>query len=92
MRVVFHDYPEKVLSRLRAPHPDTWVKVLIGETETVVSITEYVHKLKFEAVEEVLTELVKFGSLPIFVAKPERMKPHIRKAVKVIVEVMQEGK
>lgn len=91
MRVVFHDSPETVLRRLKAPHPPSWSKVLVGETETMIPIIEYVNRVKFEEVLDIVTDLTRKGRLPIFSDRPERLEAHIRKTVKRIIEIMQEG-
>ncbi len=90
MRIVFHDSPETVLRRLKAPHSPTWSKVLVGGTETMIPIVEYVNREKFEKVLEIVTDLTHKGRLPIFSDRPERLEAHIRKIVRLIVEIMQE--
>lgn len=90
MGVVFHDVPETVLRRLKAPHPPDWESVLVGETREMVPINEYVNREKFEAVLKVVTHLTHKGRLPIFAGKPDRLEAHIRKTVGEIFEIMQE--
>jgi hypothetical protein len=90
MQIVFHDSPETVLRRLRAPHSPTWSKVLVGETETMIPIVEYVNREKFEKVLDVVTDLTHKGRLPIFSDRPERLEAHIRKTVLKIIEIMRE--
>lgn len=89
-RVVFNNTPDTVIRRLKAGYPLTWANVLDGETQTVLSITEYLHREKFAAIETIVRELVHQGRLPLFTVKPERLDAHIRKTVKRIIELMQE--
>jgi hypothetical protein len=89
MRVVFHDVPETVLRRLKAPHPPDWESVLIGETREMIPIIEYVNREKFEAVLKVVTDLTHKGRLPIFSSRPERLEAYIRKTVGEIFKIMQ---
>lgn len=89
MAVVFHNNPETVLRRLRAPHPPTWENVMVGETQQIIPISEYVCKEKFDKVLQIVTDLTYKGRLPIFTDRPERLEAHIRKTVKHIVEIMQ---
>lgn len=89
MRVVFHDHPETVLRRLKAPYPPSWTSVLIGESQQLVSIDEYVHREKYETLLQIVTELTHKGRLPIFSDRPERLEAHIRKTVKRIIDLMQ---
>ena len=87
MAVVFHNTPETVLRRLKAPHPPSWSKVLVGDTERFMSVTEYVNRVKFEKVLDIVTDLTHRGRLPIFADRPERLEAHIRKVVKHIIEI-----
>jgi hypothetical protein len=90
MRVVFHKDPETVLRRLKAPYPPVWSSVLVGESQTMMSIVEYVNQEKFEKVLDVVTDLTHKGRLPIFTDRPERLEAHIRKTVRQILEIMTE--
>lgn len=91
MRIVFHGTPDTVLRRLKAKYPETWLSVCDGKTQKVVSIEEYVFKEKFTAVEEIVRDVLAKKDQAIFRKMPERLDPHIRHAVKRIINVIQEG-
>lgn len=92
MRIVFHSTPDTVLRRLKAKYPETWLSVCVGETQKVISIEEYIFKEKFTAVEDIVKEILDKKDQPIFRKMPERLDPHIRHAVRRIINVIQEGK
>lgn len=86
MRPVFVDEPSEVKRRLKAPFPESWSIVCIGETQKIVSITEYLYEEKFTDVLGVLKELARKESLPIFRKNPERLDIHLEIAAKKIIE------
>jgi hypothetical protein len=89
MRVVFSDEPDVVLRRLKAKHPDSWMKVCIGETNLIVTIPEYLYREKFGAVEELVREVLKRRDLPMFKRHPERLDAHIQRTVHQIIKIAQ---
>lgn len=91
MRPVFPGEPEEVRRRLRAPYSQTWAYVLIGETRQVVTISEYVYQEKWDLVVKQLEELVRKAQLPMYQRDSDRMKSHILRATKLILQTAQEG-
>lgn len=91
MRPVFPAEPEEVRRRLRAPYSETWTYVLIGETRQVVTISEYVYQEKWSLVVKQLEELVRKAQLPLYQRDSDRMKSHILRAAKLILQTAEEG-
>ncbi|QPX71410.1 hypothetical protein SscP1EGY_12 [Streptomyces phage SscP1EGY] len=91
MRPKFPGEPEEVRRRLRAPYSETWMYVLIGETREVVTISEYVYQEKWGTVVKQLEELVRKAQLPMYQRDSDRMKSHILRAAKLILQTAQEG-
>ena len=58
MNVVFSNTPIMTERRLRAKHPDTWAYVCIGETRQIVTVSEYVNREKFTAINKVVNEIL----------------------------------
>lgn len=91
MRPVFPGEPQEVRRRLRAPYAQTWAYVLIGETKQVVTISEYIYQEKWVLVVKQLEELVRKAQLPMYQRDSGRMKSHILRAAKLILQTAQEG-
>lgn len=90
-RPMFPGEPEEVRRRLRAPYSEAWTHVLIGETKQVVTISEYVYQEKWDTVVKQLEELVRKAQLPMYQRDSDRMKSHILRAAKLILQTAQEG-
>lgn len=91
MRPVFPAEPEEVRRRLRAPYSESWTHVLIGETKQVVTISEYVYQETWDTVVKQLEELVRKAQLPMYQRDSARMKSHILRTAKLILQTAQEG-
>lgn len=92
MRAVFVDDPATVVRRLKANHPESWVKVLIGETERVVGISEYLYGDKCKSVEGLIKDVVSKSKLGMYVRDPSRLDKYIeRTALKIVELVKKEG-
>ncbi len=91
MRPVFPGEPEEVRRRLRAPYSETWTHVLIGETKQVVTISEYVYQEKWDLVVKQLEELVRKAQLPMYQRDANRMRSHILRSARQILQTATEG-
>lgn len=91
MRPVFVDAPAVVLRRLKAGYPENWVKVCVGESGQIVTISEYLYGEKYQEVQNLLREVIKKHNLPIFVRDPSRLDTYIsRVATQIIVLATKE--
>lgn len=90
-RPMFPGEPEEVRRRLRSPYSENWTHVLIGETRQVVTISEYVYQEKWDSVVKQLEDLVRKAQLPMYQRDSERMKSHILRAARSILQTAQEG-
>lgn len=86
MRPVFSNEPAEVRRRLRAAYSDDWVKVCVGETGQIVTITEYLYEEKFTDVLTMLKELLRKQDLPMYRRNPERLDIHLNSTAKKIIE------
>lgn len=91
MRPVFVDEPDEVHRRLKASHPDSWVKVCIGETGQIVTIPEYLYKDKYESVIGMIKEVLRKQELPMFRRDPKRLDEFIERTARKIIERAQES-
>jgi hypothetical protein len=88
MRPVFNNEPEVVKRRLQAKYPENWEKVCVGETGQVVSVTEYLHGIKYTAVRKLLEDLLRRQSLPAFQRNPERLNIYLDSGARRIIELV----
>ena len=91
MRPVFPGEPEEVRRRLRAPYSEAWTHVLIGETKQVVTISEYIYQETWDSVVKQLEELVRKAQLPMYQRDESRLKSHILRTARRILETAKEG-
>lgn len=85
-RPVFSAEPDMVKRRLRIDYPDNWEKVLIGETEQIVTILEYLYEDKYNDILAMLKELLRKQDAPLFRRDPERLNIYLEAAAKRIIE------
>jgi hypothetical protein len=86
MRPVFVDERSVVRRRLKAGHPEDWVKVCNGETQQIVTITEYLYEDKYEDVLKMVDELLHKQDLAMYRRNPERLAIYKESAVRRIIE------
>jgi len=86
MRPVFSRPPEEVKRRLKYGYPDDWSAVCIGETQEIVSITEYLYKEKFTEVRNTLKEIVGKEGLPMYKRSPERFEQYLDRIARRLIE------
>lgn len=86
MRPVFVDDPSEVKRRLKAGHPEGWTKVLIGETGTVVSVTEYLYEEKYKEVLAMIDDILRKSELAMYKRSPERLRVYKESAARKIIE------
>jgi hypothetical protein len=91
MRPVFPGEPAEVRRRLRVAYSETWTHVLIGETMQVVTIAEYIYQEKWDLVVKQLEELVRKAQLPMYQRDSDRLKSHILRAAKLVLQTAEEG-
>lgn len=90
MRPVFVGEPAEVRRRLKAPYPENWFKVLVGETQQLVTISEYLYEDKYSDVVEILQDLVKKKDLAMYKRQPEKLQIHIeRTATRLIRRILE---
>lgn len=88
MRPVFVDEPPEVLRRLKSKYPESWTKVCVGETATVVSITEYLYEDKYKNVLGMLNELLRKQDLAMYRRNPDRLKIYVESSARKIIETV----
>jgi hypothetical protein len=86
MYPVFIQEPSVVRRRLQAPYSDEWVKVVVGDTGQIVTITEYLYEEKYKDVLRMVHELLRKKDLPMYRRDPERLRLYVEKAAKGIIE------
>jgi len=86
MRPVFSGEPEEVLRRLRFGYSESWVKVCIGKTGQIVSISEYLYAEKYEMVVKTLEELLRKKDLAVFRRNPERLQEHLERTARKLID------
>lgn len=86
MHPVFVNEPAEVKRRLRAPHPESWTRVCIGETQQIVTVTEYLYEEKYKDVLAMVQELLRKQGLAMYQRHPERLKVYIESAARKIIE------
>lgn len=86
MRPVFVDTPAEVRRRLKARYPESWTKVCIGETQQIVTVTEYLYSDKYNDVLAVLKDILRKKDLPMYRRNPERLEIHLEVAARKIIE------
>lgn len=87
MRPVFPGEPADVRRRLRAPYPEPWAYVLIGETKQVVTISEYLYQEKWETAIGMVKELLRKQSLSMYQRDPSRLEAHIERTTRKILDL-----
>jgi hypothetical protein len=84
--------PDDVRRILRKPHPETWKKVLIGETQKIVTIPEYLYQETYEMVVQTLNELVDRKDLAMYKRDPRRWEDQVtRTAIKLIKRIQDDA-
>jgi hypothetical protein len=60
MNVIACKPAHEIDRRLKSGHklPSNWAYILVGETKTVVTVSEYANREKFAAVKEIVTEIL----------------------------------
>jgi len=92
MHPVLAKEPHDVLRILTGPHPDTWSKVMIGETGTLVTIPEYLYKDLLVTVTKTLHEMAGKQNLGMYQRNPDRWEELVsRTAVQLIRRIREEG-
>lgn len=86
MRPLFSHEPAEMKRRLRAGYSKDCHKILVGETGTTVSVTEYLYEEKYKDVLAMVTELVRRQGLPVYKRNPERLTAYIEGAARKIIE------
>lgn len=99
MDTVFNEQMHPVISKepvdvrriLRKPHPETWKTVLIGETQKIVTIPEYLYQETYESVVQTLIELVDQRDRATYKRDPKRWEDLVnRTAVQLIKRIRDE--
>lgn len=90
MRPVFVGSPEETHRRLKARHPDGWASVCVGETQQIVTITEYLHREKYTVVHKLVKEILRKKGLPVYQRDAALFDTHVERTVRKIVEVFSE--
>lgn len=86
MRPVFSGEPDDVKRRLRVGYSETWVKVLVGDTGDVLTISEYLYAEKYSDVLRMIKELMRKQKLPMYQRNEERLEIYLEAAAKRIIE------
>lgn len=89
MRIVFNGEPHDVLRRLKHPHPESWYKVCVGDTEAVVTIPEYLYQDTYKATQKLLWDLVDLSRRPMFRRDRDRLDTSVRIAARKLIELVQ---
>ncbi|QAY17193.1 hypothetical protein SEA_MADAMATO_75 [Streptomyces phage Madamato] len=87
MRPVFSNEPAEVRRRLRAPYPQGWEHVLIGETKEIVTISEYLYQEKWETAVGMVKELLRKKDLPLYQRNPAKLDEHIERTTRKILDL-----
>ena len=90
MRPVFVKPPEEVRRRLQYGYPDDWSKVCVGETQQIVTITEYLYAEKYASVLGTLKELMTKKDLAMYQRSPERFDILLERTARRLIERIQE--
>jgi hypothetical protein len=90
MEPVFAREPTEVLRRLRHGVPDEWTKVLIGETQTFVTIAEYLHGDVHKKSVRMVTELIGKKDLALYTRNPKQYEKQIERTVRKIIELVKD--
>lgn len=90
MRPVFPGEPADVRRRLRAPYPEPWTYVLVGETKQVVTISEYLYQEKWETAIGMVKELLRKQSLSMYQRDPSRLESYIERTTRKILDLGKE--
>ncbi|AXQ61306.1 hypothetical protein SEA_LIBERTYBELL_65 [Streptomyces phage LibertyBell] len=86
MKPVFAKPPEEVLRRIRFGTPDDWTFVLIGETQKLVTIAEYLHGDDFKSVLQMLEELIAKKDLALYQRNPKSYAKQVERTARKILE------
>lgn len=82
-----------MIRKLNRGYPETWEKVLIGETGILVTIPEYLFKETLVTTEKMLHELCAKQTLGLYQRNPDRWKEQVRRtAVQLIKRIREEEK
>jgi hypothetical protein len=92
MKPVFAKEPPEVLRRIRFGTPDDWTHVLIGETQKLVTIAEYLHGDDFKTVLEMLEELIEKKDLALYQRNPKSYTKLIERTARKILERIKNEK
>jgi len=92
MRPVFVGEPERVRQRLKAEHPEDWTRVCVGETQSIVTVSEYLHKEKWDEVVAVINDLAERANKPLYKRDPDRLKSYIQRAARQIFDIIEDDK
>ncbi|QEQ93939.1 hypothetical protein SEA_KARDASHIAN_74 [Streptomyces phage Kardashian] len=77
---------------LRKPYPETWLKVLIGETQKIVTIPEYLYRETLEMTVRELRELTDRKDLAMYKRDPKRWEDQLeRTAIKLIKRIQEDA-
>lgn len=87
MRPVFPGEPNEVRRRLRAPYPQGWTYVLLGEEKRVISISEYIYQEKWDDAIRMLKELLRKQNLPIYQRDPSLIDRQIERTARKILDL-----
>jgi hypothetical protein len=85
---VFVNESATVKRRLKAPYPESWIKVCIGETGIVVTIAEYLYAEKYIDVLAMLNELLRKQDLAMYKRNPDRLKIYVESSARKIIELV----
>lgn len=56
MKVVFSRSPRETEMRLNEKHPPTWTYVLVGDTQKILTVVQYINRETYAEIVETLTE------------------------------------
>jgi hypothetical protein len=84
--------PDEIFRILSRPHPETWHKVLIGETGTLVTIPEYLYKDLLDMVVKTLHEMTAKKDLGMYQRNPERWEDLVNRTAVQLIKRIREDK
>jgi hypothetical protein len=84
--------PVDVLRILSRPYPETWCKVLIGETGQVVTIPEYLYSDTLKTVVKTLHELSAKQTLGMYQRNPERWEELVNRTAVQLIKRIRDDK
>lgn len=93
MRVVCSREPADVIRRLQHGFPEDWVKVCVGATGVVVSVSDYLYGDLHGGIVKSLWELIEAREKAAYVRDPSRYEKLVdRYATRLINRVRDESK